>query len=181
MKKDFLVGLGIDESAIPQIMAENGKDIEREKAKFSDYDDLKARLEKAEQTITSFGDVDAIKADVEKYKAEAELVKAESEKKVRALELRTQVKEFTADKKFVNELTKEALEGKLLEALSSDTAKGKALSDLFADITKDKTNILLDEKAPTPPKVGDMAGNAKSGLSGVELAFQKLNPALKIE
>ena len=40
MKTDFLAGLGIDEKAIPQIMAENGKDIERAKEKFADYDDL---------------------------------------------------------------------------------------------------------------------------------------------
>ena len=181
MKKEFLVGLGIDESAIPQIMAENGRDIEREKGKFSDYDEVKAQLKKAEDAIAGFGDVEAIKADVQKYKSEAETAKAEAEKKVKELELKSQVKEFTAGKRFVNDLTKEALEQKLFASLSEDSAKGKSINDLFGDITKDKDNILFDDKAPQPPKVGEMAGNAKTGLSGVELSFQKLNPSLKIE
>ena len=181
MKTEFLAGLGIDEKAIPQIMAENGKDIERAKEKFADYDDLKAQLKTANEKIASFGDVEAIKADVEKYKMEAETAKAESEKKVKQLELRSQVKEFTNGKKFVNDLTKEAIESKLLEALSGDDAKGKNLADLFGEFTKDKTNILVDENAPKPPNVPEMAGTAKTGLTCVEAAFQKLNPALKVD
>jgi len=181
MKTDFLAGLGIDEKAIPQIMAENGKDIERAKEKFADYDDLKTQLKTAQEKIASFGDVEAIKAEVEKYKTEAETAKAESEKKVKQLELRWQVKEFTSGKKFVNELTKEALEQKLFDALSGEDAKGKNLSDLFGEFTKDVKNVLVDENAPQPPKVPDMAGTSKTGLTGVEAAFQKLNPTLKLD
>lgn len=180
MKKDFLLGLELDEEKIAKIMAENGKDIENAKSKFADYDDLKAQLTKANETITSFGDVPAIKAEVDKWKTEAETAKAESERKIKELETKAKITGFTAGKKFVNDLTKEAIESRLLEAMNGDEAKGKSLEDLFTDFTKDKANIIVDDNAPKPPTVPQMQGKTADGLSGVELAFQARNPNIKI-
>ena len=42
MKRDFLEGLGLESEVIDKIMKENGKDIENAKAKFADYDNIKA-------------------------------------------------------------------------------------------------------------------------------------------
>lgn len=179
MKKEELLGLGISEELIPQVMALNGKDIEREKSKFADYAEIKTALEKANKTIESFGDVEAIKAEVAKYKAEAETAKTETAKKIQELETKAKIKDFTNGKKFVNEITREALENKLLEKMNSDEAKGKSLEDLFKAEVEGKENIIVDDKAPKPPVVTQMTGNEK-GLSGVELAFQKMNPQIKL-
>ena len=179
MKKEELLGLGISEELVPQVMALNGKDIEREKAKFADYAEIKTALEKANKTIESFGDVEAIKAEVIKYKAEAETAKTETAKKIHELETKAKIKDFTNGKKFVNEITREALENKLLEKMNSDEAKGKSLEDLFKAEVEGKENIIVDDKAPKPPLVTQMSGNEK-GLSGVELAFQKMNPQIKV-
>ena len=43
MKREFLKGLGLEDSVIDKIMAENGADIEREKAnERSDYEKLES-------------------------------------------------------------------------------------------------------------------------------------------
>ena len=74
MKREFLEGLKLEADVIDKIMAENGKDVNREKAKFADYDELKAQLEAANKTLDGFKDYEAVKADVEKYKAESERI-----------------------------------------------------------------------------------------------------------
>ena len=69
MNRDFLEGLKLDAATIDKIMAENGKDIEREKAKTAAAEqaarDTQAQLEKANKTLEGFADHDQIKADVE--------------------------------------------------------------------------------------------------------------------
>ena len=82
MKREFLEGLNLEAAVIDQIMAENGKDIEREKQKTlaaqEETKATKAQLEEANKTIEGFKDYDQTKADVEKYKAEAETAKKEA-------------------------------------------------------------------------------------------------------
>ena len=182
MKREFLTELGItDKEVIDKIMAENGRDITKEQQKYADYESVKTELKKAQETIASFGDVDAIKADVEKYKAEAETAKQEAAQKIQRMELQAKVKDYTGGKKFVNDLTREAVEVKMLELLGTDESKGKSLDDLFKGIIGDSTDILVDENAPKPPVVTSMGGNPGASADGVSAAFGKLNPGLKID
>lgn len=160
MKKEFLEALKLTPEQIEEIQKESGKDIEREKAKFADYDSIKDQLKKASETIAGFGDVEQIKADVQKYKAEADTAKKEADGKIKRMELLAQVKDFTGLKKFVNDITREALSNKMLESLESDSAKGKSMEDIFKALTDGKENILVAENKPTPPVVGQMAGMA---------------------
>lgn len=164
MKREFLEGLNLESAVIDQIMAENGKDIEREKQKTlaaqEDAKETRAQLEKANKTLEGFADHEQIKADVEKYKAEAEKAKKEAAVKIASLERTAQVKDFLSDKKFVNDITRDALAAKLTEQLGSEEAKGKSLDDLFAALTKDQKNILADDIAPSPPVQGSMKGGS---------------------
>lgn len=180
MKREFLEGLKLEADVIDKIMAENGKDVNREKAKFADYDELKAQLEAANKTLDGFKDYEAVKADVEKYKAESERIKKEADDKIAALERSSKVKDFLSGKKFVNDLTREALAAELSKQLESDAAKGKSLDELFEALTKDKENIFADDKKPTPPVVGSMTGTGAKE-TGVVAAFKALNPNLKID
>lgn len=55
MKRDFLLGLQVGDSALPKevidaIMAENGRDIQKVRAGFADYDAVKEELEALRQT-----------------------------------------------------------------------------------------------------------------------------------
>ena len=164
MKREFLEGLNLEAAVIDQIMAENGKDIEREKQKTlaaqEEAKATKAQLEEANKTIDGFKDYDQRKADVEKYKAEAETAKKEAAAKIASLERSAHVKDFLSGKKFVNDITRDALAAKLTEQLGSEGAKGKSLDDLFAALTKDQKNILADNTTPAPPVQGSMKGGS---------------------
>lgn len=159
MKRDFLEGLGLEAEIIDKIMKENGKDIESAKAKFADYDDLKKQLETATATLEKFKDYDQTKADVEKYKAELKKSQEESAAKIAAMERSAKVGDFLSDKKFVNSITHDAVKKQLADMLTDEKNAGKSLKDLFDEITKDKTDILKDDNAATPPVVPAMGGN----------------------
>lgn len=158
MKRDFLEALNLDAEVVNKIMAENGRDIENAKAKFADYEDLKKQLEEANATIEKFSDYDEAKADVEKYKAEAKKAQEEAAAKIAQLEIQAKIKDFTGSKKFVNDLTRDAINSALEKALSDDSSKGKSLDDLFNEITDGKENIIKNEDAPKPPVQGSMIG-----------------------
>ena len=170
----------MDAGVIDKIMAENGKDVNREKAKYADYDDVKEQLEAANKTIEKFKDYDQTKADVEKYKAEAKKAQEEAAAKVQQLELQAKVKDFTSNKKFVNDLTRDAINERIEAALNNVANKGKSLGDLLMELTDGKTDIFKEENAPTPPVVTGMQGN-KGDENGVMAAFKRMNPDLKID
>ncbi|MCM1218939.1 MAG: phage scaffolding protein [Lachnospiraceae bacterium] len=163
MKRDFLEGLGVPAEAIDKIMAENGKDIEGAKAKFADYDDIRKQLETANATIDKFKDYDEVKAEVEKYKAELRKSQEESAAKIAAMERSSKVNEFLADKKFVNQITREHISKQVADALADGKHEGKSVKDIFDEITKDKADILKDENAPQPPTTIAMGGGKPKG------------------
>ena len=68
MKREFLQNFKVGDQPLPDtiiqaILDEHGKGIEREKAKYSDYDTIKAQLETAKTTIQGYKeqDIDGIK------------------------------------------------------------------------------------------------------------------------
>ena len=157
MKREELTAAGLTDEQIDKVMKLNGDDINREKAKYSDYDDVKKQLEKANATIEGWKDYDAIKADVAKYQQEAENARKEAAAKVQQLEDKARVKDFTSSKKFVNELTRDAINAQLYDAMNDAANKGKSLDDLLKMLTDGKTDIFKDENIPTPPTVTNMA------------------------
>ena len=165
MKRDFLKNLGLTDEQIDSVMAENGKDIQYTKDKYSDYEDLKKNLESANATLEKFKDYDQTKADVEKYKAELKKSQEESASKIAKMERQQKIKDFTGSKKFVNDFTKDFINSQLETMLEKDESKGKSLDDLLKEITKDKENIFVSENKPTPPKTMDM--KSPSGDSSI--------------
>ena len=179
MKREELTAAGLTEEQINTVMKLNGDDINREKSKFADYDEIKAQLEKANATIDSMKDYEAVKADVLKYQQEAEKAKAEAAAKVQQLELQGKIKDFTSTKKFVNDITREAINAQLESALNDQANKGKSIDELFKALTDGKADILKDDNAPTPPTVPPMGGNGDN-VDGVTAAFKAMNPTLNI-
>ena len=179
MKREELTAAGLTEEQINTVMKLNGDDINREKAKFADYDEIKAQLEKANATIDGMKDYEAVKADVQKYQQEAEKAKAEAAAKVQQLELQGKIKDFTSTKKFVNDITREAINAQLESALNDQANKGKSIDELFKALTDGKADILKDDNAPTPPTVPPMGGNGDN-VDGVTAAFKAMNPTLNI-
>lgn len=157
MKREELTAAGLTDEQVEKVMKLNGDDINREKAKFSDYDDIKKQLEKANATIDGMKDYEDVKAKVTQYQQEAENAKKEAAAKVQQLELQAKIKDFTGNKKFVNDLTRDAINAQLEKALNDDANKGKSLDDLLKALTDGKTDIFKDENIPTPPTVIQMA------------------------
>lgn len=183
MKTDFLRELGLDDEVIKKIMAENGKDIEREKEKANalttELSSVKSHAEELAQKLAGAGDVDKLKSDLTEWQEKAKAIEAESQAKLKKLETIGIVKDFANKKKFANEITKDAIASRLVELLESEESKGKSLDDLFSGLVDGKENILLDDTKPTPPAVIKMAGEG-DGDDGVTRAFKKLNPNLKL-
>ena len=178
MKRDELEKLGLTEEQINSVMDLNGKDVNKTKASFADYDTIKDQLEKANATLEKFKDYDNVKADVEKYKAEAEQSKKDYEAKVQTMERQGKIKDYTNSMKFVNDFTRDAINKQIEEALA-DPKNTKGIEEIFKGLTDGKDGILADEKKPTPPKVPNM-GNNDDKADGVLAAFQRLNPNLKL-
>jgi len=178
MKREELQTLGLTDEQIDKVMKLNGDDINREKGKFADYDAIKQQLEKANETIKSMADYDEVKAKVEQYQKDVETAKTEYDAKIKRLELQARIKDFTGAKKFVNDLTRDAINAQLENALNDDANKGKSLDDLLKTLTDGKTDIFREENAPTPPTVTTMNGNQDA--DGVTAAFKALNPTIKI-
>ena len=160
MKREELEAAGLTAEQINTVMKLNGDDINREKSKFADYDEIKAQLEKANATLDGMKDYEAVKADVLKYQQEAEQAKADAAAKVQQLELQAKIKEFTNNKKFVNDITREAINGQLESALNDAANKGKSLDDLFKELTDGKADIFKEDNQPTPPTVTNMGTGA---------------------
>ena len=162
MKREELQTLGLTDEQIDSVMKLNGDDINREKSKFADYDAIKQQLEKANATINGMADYDDVKASVAKYQQEAADAKKEAEAKVKRLELQAKIKDFTSTKKFVNDLTRDAINAQLESALDDDANKGKSLDDLLKAITDGKSDIFREENTPTPPTMAPMGNGAQT-------------------
>lgn len=156
MTRKDLEEKGLNEEQISFIMAENGKDIEKVKAKFSDYEELKQSLEKANQTLESVKDYDDVKKEVEKYKADILKIQEDSKAQIEKMTTENRIKDFTSSKKFVNDYTRDSINSAIYTELMKAESKGKSIEDIFGDITKDKENIFVEEKKPTPPNVTSM-------------------------
>ncbi|MCQ2485824.1 MAG: phage scaffolding protein [Clostridia bacterium] len=179
MKRETLEQLGLTAEQIDAVMKENGNDINRERSKFADYDDLKSQLENANKTLDGMKDYDNVKADVLKYQQEAEKAKADAAEKVARLELQAKIKDFTNGKKFVNDLTRDAINAQLESALNDDANKGKSLEEILKELTDGKADIFKDDNQPTPPTIPNMGGSSdKDG--GVLAAFKSMNPNIKL-
>lgn len=158
MKREELTAAGLTDEQVEKVMKFNGDDINREKSKYSDYDDVQKQLEKANATIDGMKDYEDVKAKVTQYQQEAENAKKEAAAKVQQLELQAKIKDFTGNKKFVNDLTRDAINAQFEAALNDDANKGKSLDDLLKELTDGKTDIFKEENTPTPPIVPAMGG-----------------------
>lgn len=160
MKTEFLKGLGIEDDAIAKIMAENGKDIEKEKAKAAD---LNSKLEEVNKKVSSYeatisdlkksaeGNEDFKKKfeDLEKKIAE-ERAAAEKKAKEEAEEAdaSNRFKTVVGEQKWRDELTEKAVYSEFKTALKDEANKGKGDKDILEALTKDKGYFSDPSKTP---------------------------------
>lgn len=162
MKREFLKGFeGLTDEAIDKIMAENGKDIEAEKAKNatlkSENDTLKADKKALEDKITGLkesaksadeikNELDVLKADIKK-KEDAEKAAAEDAALTEAITA------VFGDKKFTSDYVKNGIIADMKTEIAKPENKGKGYTEIFESLTKDKNGIFENPNTPA-----DMTG-----------------------
>ena len=168
MKTDFLKSLGLEDDVISKIMAENGKDIEKEKAKTTE---ATAKLEESKTKIaeyeTKINELQTSSGNAEKFKTELEaLQKRIADEKEAADKAAKEAKEHeefqnrfnsvVGDQKWRDELTGEAIYQKFVSASKDEANKGKGDKDILDSLVKDK-NYFLNPNRPAPmPGMGSV-------------------------
>lgn len=136
------IGITIQEdkrAAFAKDFAANYKTVaEYEKLK-GKHDGLEQSLADVQGKLKAFGEMTAEEWKQKVSKLEGDLAneKAARQKDAAAALLKHRVDGFLADKHFVNDITRDAIAGKLAESLGSDDAKGKAIDDLFQALVTD--------------------------------------------
>lgn len=158
MKREFLAELGIAEDAIGKIMSENGKDIESAKAKYADYDTLKAQLAEANGKIEEFGklDFDGVKAMADDYKAKFEQAQADSKKQLEAMQFDHALEGALSGAKARNTKAVRAL----LETDKLKLNKDGTLTGLSEQLDKIRAenDYLFESETPVPQFLGHSGG-----------------------
>lgn len=151
MNRDFLKNLGLEKDAIDQIMAENGKDIEAQKAQLDtltgERDTLKSQLADANTQIESFKglDIDGVRKAADDYKAKYEAAEAKAKADIEKLQFDHALSGALVSAKARNakavsallDMEKLSMKDGKIEGLESQLEKLKAENDyLFESDTK---------------------------------------------
>jgi uncharacterized phage infection (PIP) family protein YhgE len=160
MKTEFLKGLGLEDEVIAKIMAENGKDIEKEKAKVTE---LNGKLETANKKVseyeTTIEDLKKSAEGNEDFKKKFEELeqkiadeKAEAERKEQEAKeeasLSERFKTVVGENKWRDELTEKAVYSEFKNSLKDEANKGKGDKDILEALTKDKGYFSDPSKTP---------------------------------
>lgn len=184
MKTEFLKGLGLEEDAISKIMAENGKDIQREKDKTADVqaklDTATKQIDELSETVKNAegkdGTITELQKKVKEYE-DAETARKEAAKEAeRKAAIRTRFDPLKGENEYLNEGTENWIFGEFEKALSDKTYEGKSDTEIYTAITKDK-NIFVNPQEPF--KVPPQNPNNRD-TDGIEKAFLARNPNIKI-
>ena len=169
--REFLKGLDLDSELIDTIMAEHGKLVTKDKEELqtlkSQMKELKENSKNAEELQKQVDEL--IKANEEREATK----KAKEEDDI----LTNNINQVIADKKFVNDFTKNAIINEIKTALKDSANVGKSAKDLFDEITKDKSDIFTN-----PNQVVDMPDIDETVENTVSKdAFNKMSYKERVE
>lgn len=159
MKREFIKGLlpDIADEVLDKIMGENGKDVEGAKAKFADYDAIKAQLGEANKAIEGFKalDVDGIKKAADEWKSKYEQSEKDSAAKLAEMQFDGIFNGAVTSAKGKNaKAIRALLDVDTLKASKNQEADIKTALEALA-----KENGYLFETTETPPPYAPGTGN----------------------
>ncbi len=173
MKREFLEGLKLEKEVIDQIMAENGKDIEAEKAKVTaaeaDRDKYKEQLDTATTELDKFKDVkpEELQATIQKLQADLKAKDDEYAAKEADRLFRDSVREAITAAGGKNEKAVMALLD--LETLKDSKNQKDDIKTALEAVKKDNDYLFtskepIDNPNPTGPTGGGGGAGASSAL-----------------
>ena len=164
MKTEFLKGFGLSDEDIQKILAENGKDIEREKAKTSEaLEKNKALTDDISKLKNDIAELEESNASAEDYKKKFEELQQKIEAEEAAAKEAAEDKALTkaieatfGEKKFTSDYVRNGIIADMKAEIAKPENKGKGYSELFESLTKDKEGIFANPNPPVPMKgMGD--------------------------
>lgn len=170
MKTEFLKGFGLSDEDIQKILAENGRDVEREKAKtdaaLEDIKTLKADKETLENKVTTLtkasGDAETVKKELDDLKATIEKEKEAAKAAAEDAALTDAIEATFGDKKFTSDYVRNGIIADMKTEIAKPENKGKGYAEIFEGLTKDKEGIFAN---PNPP--ANMTGMGKVDTSSI--------------
>lgn len=196
MKRDFLKGLGLDDSIIDQIMDENGKDIQREKNAVNkvnqdlekykaENEGLKTQLSEANTQIQSFKemDIDGIKASAEEWKTKYETDTKALNEKIAAKDYDYAIKDFMSNYKFIDDDVKETVINKF-KAKEFKLEEGKFLGgeDFMKEYKENHKSLFVSDEPQEPiPQIVKPTGgsNPPGDTNPFKFNFMGVRPVNK--
>ncbi len=173
MKREFLTELGLEKEAIDKIMAENGKDIEKEKTKTekaeTERDGLKETLESTQEELKKFEglDVEGQKKMIDELKLKYDTDTKALQEKLDTQNFESIAKDFLGGYKFTSELAKkQALTELKGQGFKLDGTTILGAKDFMTKMQEDSPTAFVkeeekkDDKTP-PPTWGNKTGGAK--------------------
>ena len=184
----YLTDLGIDEETAKKIFTERGKEIEADKAKYTELENKLNEKENSFNTLTQefetlktnnanaadwekkFNDLSAEIAEKEKQ------AKLEREAKEKADMIESRFNTVVGDRKFTHEAIKADYLHKFGEALDNKDFMGKSDADIFHELIKDDKNALENVQMQLNMPGGQPAGGAnqepKSLLEALQAQYE---------
>lgn len=149
MKTEFLKGLGLSDEDVQKIMAENGKDIEREKLKTAEAIEENKTLKADKKSLEDkIGEITETVNSAEDYKKQLETLQNDIKEKEKQAEDDRKAKEkadaiaarfdtAVGKKKFSHDAIRADYLKKFSEAIDNKDYQGKSDAEIFHALTKD--------------------------------------------
>ena len=179
MEREFLQNFKVGEQPLPDavieaILNEHGKGIEREKAKYSDYETIKTQLDEAQKTIQGFQsqDIDGIKKAAADWEQKYNKAIADHQAEMAELAFGGVLKDAIAAKKGRNATAISALLD--MDALKASKNQAADIDAALDALKKENGYLFEDDKTPPPfaPGAGTGPVNPQpaEGLNAIRAA-----------
>lgn len=186
MKTEFLQNFKVGDQPLTKeiidaILAENGRDIENAKKPFADYDTIKSQLTAAQETIKGLEgqDIEGVRKAAKDWEDKYNQAIADHKKQMDDLAFDGVLKDAIQTAKGRNATAIRAL--LKVEDLKKSSNRDADIKAALEGLKKDSGYLFEEEGTPPPYAAGTGSHRVSGGADGVEAAFAKLNPGLKIE
>src|SRR5699024_3730440 len=180
MKREFLKELGLEDSVIDKIMAENGKDKENAKGDVSkleaeiktkekELETLQGQLKKANEQIEEFKDmdIDAIQNAADDYKEKYKTAKTEAEEELEKIKFEYAIDKALGQAKARNTKAVKALLD--LDNLKLTDDKILGLDEQLESIKKENNFLFEGEKKEVPTIVKPSRGSIDDYSGNIDI------------
>lgn len=169
MKTEFLKSLGLTDEQITSVMAENGKDIKKEKDKADEFErdlkDVNSQLKQANETISDLkknnADNETLQKKIDKYEVDMKNQKEAYEKEINDMKYKNALESVLSKYSFQDETAKEFVISKIKDKTEFKNGEFIGINDAITDIQKNQSYLFKQE----PKGTGAFETGGDSGMN----------------